>query len=157
MIKRVVLSPEKQLANMIAIVAEAFKNDMDKGGQPYILHCLHVMTVVGKKTNNDHEAMTIAVGHDLLEDHPDLYHVTDLQTMGFSDRVITGIVTMTHPKDEPYMVYVKRVGENLDTRLIKKVDIDHNSKVTRIKGIRDKDIERIRKYHEAYVYLESLD
>ena len=33
----------KKLALAISITAESFKDKLDKGGQPYILHCFWVM------------------------------------------------------------------------------------------------------------------
>ena len=42
----------QQLAKAIAITSDAFKGDLDKGGVPYIMHCLHVMNIVGKKTDH---------------------------------------------------------------------------------------------------------
>jgi len=148
------MSPERQLAKAIQIVAEEFQNDFDKGGQPYVLHCLHVMNVVGKKTEGDHEAMAIAVMHDLLEDKPS-YTVTTLQVLGFSDRVIRGVEMMTHPDDEPYMDYVKRVAISDDARTVKMADLKHNSDPNRLKEVSEKAFARIVKYHKAYAYLKA--
>lgn len=47
----------KKLALAIAITSEAFKNTLDKGGQPYILHCLRVMN----NTNGDEDTKCAAV------------------------------------------------------------------------------------------------
>lgn len=148
------LKPSEQLSKMIQIVSTAFERDLDKGGTPYILHCLHVMNIVGKKTDNDFECMTIAVGHDLLEDHPNFWG--DVLSEGFSNRVIDGITIMTHNVDEPYMEYIERVAKNPDTRLIKMVDIKHNSDPHRLPEVSDKSFNRIVKYHKAYSYLKSF-
>ncbi len=147
-------SPEKQLALAIQITADAFQNDFDKGGQPYILHCLHVMNVVGKKTEGDHEAMAIAVMHDLIEDKPH-WTLKGLINLGFSNRVVDGVEAMTHPKDEPYMDYIKRVAKNDDTRIVKMADLKHNSDPHRLKEVSDKAFARIEKYHRAYAYLKA--
>lgn len=34
-------------------------------------------------------------------------------------------------------------------------DLEHNSSILRLKGIRQKDLERIQKYHRAYFILEA--
>jgi len=149
------LSPAKQLSLMISIVSKAFEKDLDKGGSPYILHCFHVMSVAGKKSNNDYELMAIGMGHDLKEDHPEFWHLVS-ESGKFSDRVINGIETMTHDKDELYSDYIQRVSKNPDTLEIKMIDLDHNSKVTRMKGVKAKDLDRIVKYHESYHYLKSV-
>lgn len=53
------------LAKAIKIAAEAFEDKTDKGGNPYILHCLYVMNKVAYLGE---EAMIVGVLHDLLED-----------------------------------------------------------------------------------------
>jgi len=53
------------LSTAIRIASEVFEDKYDKGGQPYILHCLNVM---GQMDPNDHELMAIAVLHDVIED-----------------------------------------------------------------------------------------
>lgn len=53
------------LSKAIAITSAAFVGKNDKGGQPYILHCLYVMDKVKHLGN---EVMCAAVMHDLIED-----------------------------------------------------------------------------------------
>ena len=53
------------LDKAIAITATAFEGKFDKGGVPYINHCLHVMRGV---IHLGTEAQIAAVFHDLLED-----------------------------------------------------------------------------------------
>jgi len=55
------------LDKAIALTASHFEGKFDKAGQPYILHCLHVMNAVCPN-QDDHELMSIAVMHDLVED-----------------------------------------------------------------------------------------
>lgn len=143
----------KMLGKMIGIVTEAFKDKRDMGGKPYLLHCLHVMNHVDQ---NDPELMQIAVAHDLLEDCPQHTENT-LRTHGFSERVIAGILAMTHAKDEDYLgVYIPRVAKNPDARRVKVEDLKHNSCMTRRKsrGVTDKDVSRMIKYIHAFEYLE---
>jgi (p)ppGpp synthase/HD superfamily hydrolase len=147
--------PARQLSYMIEFVARAFVEDDDKGGTPYILHCIHVMNITGKKTDNDFEAMAIACGHDLKEDHPKVWEIL-LRTGILSDRVIEGVETMTHDKNEPYMDYIERCSKNPDTRLIKMIDIKHNSDPHRLKELSVKGLARINKYHRAYQYLKAV-
>ena len=141
------------LDKMIALVATHFEGKFDKGGQPYILHCLHVMNAVCPK-GDDHELMCIAVGHDLIED-TDL-DIDDLSALGFSQRVVSGIDVMTHRKGEDYLsVYIPRIAANPDARLCKREDLTHNSAIMRMKGLGEKDFRRLEKYHRAYAYLED--
>ena len=38
-------------------------------------------------------------------------------------------------------------------KAVKLRDLEHNSKITRLKGLRKKDFDRLEKYHRAYTYL----
>jgi hypothetical protein len=38
---------------------------------------------------------------------------------------------------------------------IKKKDLEDNCNLTRIKGLRKKDFDRVEKYHRAYIYLSN--
>lgn len=147
--------PARQLSYMIEFVARAFVEDDDKGGTPYILHCLHVMNITGKKTDNDFEAMAIACGHDLKEDHPIEWEIL-LRSGILSDRVIEGVETMTHDENESYMEYIERCSKNPDTLLIKMIDIKHNSDPHRLKELSEKGLARIEKYHRAYQFLKGV-
>lgn len=140
------------LSKAIAITAEAFIGKYDKGGSPYILHCIHVMRQVG----NDLELQQIAVMHDLVEDTD--YTIERLADLGFSDRVINGVNTLTHRKNESYDEYITRIIEGgADTIIVKKHDLRHNSDIMRMKGIRTKDHDRIEKYFKAYKRLEQYE
>lgn len=57
------------LGKAIAITAQAFKDKKDKGGHPYIMHCLRVMYAVA---HLGEEVMQAAVMHDLVEDNRQL-------------------------------------------------------------------------------------
>jgi len=138
------------LGNAIALAATAFQNKTDKGGKPYILHCLHVMNKM--KYEGDEELMIVAVLHDLIEDTG--YTFTDLEVMGYSDRVINLLVLLTHSKNISYETYIEQIKSNSEDAVkIKLQDLRHNSDITRIKGLREKDFARLAKYHKAYSYL----
>ncbi len=138
------------LSKAIAIVAEGFKDRYDKGGQPYILHCLRVMNSLHTR---DEELQSIAILHDCVEDN--ICTFEELQKYGFSNRVIRAVDILTHRKDEDYLkVYIKKVSLNNDARLVKLADLEDNSRITRLKGLNKSDFERIEKYHIAYTYLK---
>lgn len=138
------------LDKAIRIASEAFEGVYDKGGQPYILHCLYVMN---QMCENDYELRSIAVMHDLIEDTE--WTIGDLYNEGFSDRVVQGVMTMTHLIDESYEDYIKRISCNDDARRVKMADLKHNSDITRLKGVRKKDFARLEKYSKAYLYLSE--
>ena len=139
------------LGKAIAIASTAFKDKKDKGGKPYILHCLHVMN---KVSHLGEEAMIAAVLHDLVEDCSDEgYTLLFLLKEGFSANVVRILTLLTHQKDVPYMDYIKALSTDPIAKEIKKEDIKHNSDITRLKGLRKKDFDRLEKYINAFTYL----
>lgn len=142
------------LATAIRLAAEAFEGSIDKGGKPYILHCLRVMNAVDQ---NDEELMCIAVLHDLIEDKGDKYTFEELRSVyGFSERVVNTIAVLTHDKNvSNYEEYIKYIGINKDAVAVKLADLKDNSDITRLKGLRKKDFDRMERYHKAFIYLND--
>lgn len=133
----------------IAITSERFVGVTDKSGQPYILHCLTVML----NTNGDDCTKCAAVMHDLLEDTPT--KASELTGLGFSDKTIGLLNLLTHHPGTEYMDYIKAISVSPEATQIKLRDLEHNSNITRLKGLRKKDLDRIEKYHRAYIYLSN--
>ena len=140
------------LSKAISIVTQAFEGKKDKGGKPYILHCLRVMNDVDQ---TDEELMCIAVAHDLLEDCPQ-WNAHLLLSAGFSNRVVWTIETLTHNKEIPYDDYIKAIALNKDARIVKLADLKDNSNITRLKGLSKKDFDRMEKYHRSFTYLSKV-
>jgi (p)ppGpp synthase/HD superfamily hydrolase len=134
----------------IALAARKFEGRFDKGGQPYILHCLFVMFQMDP---DDHDLMIIAVLHDLIEDTD--FTIEMLRILGFSERVLTALTLLTHLDGVPYMDYIRAIAMNPDARKVKRADLRHNSSIMRMKGLRGKDFQRLEKYHTAYEYLKD--
>ena len=141
----------KKLALAISITAESFKDKLDKGGQPYILHCFWVMN----NTEGDECTKCAAMMHDLIEDCPDKWSLKKLTELGFSDKTIGLLHLLTHQKETDYMEYIKSISVNKDATRIKLSDLRHNSDIMRLKGLSKKDHDRIQKYHIAYTYLSN--
>lgn len=137
------------LAKAISITARAFENKKDKGGKPYILHCLRVMNDVDQ---SDEELMCIAVMHDLKEDCPEIWYRVMTQ---FSERIKRAIDILTHDPSTPYDDYIKGIALNENARTVKLADLKDNSNITRLKGLRKKDFDRMEKYHRAFIYLSK--
>lgn len=144
-----------KLGAAIALAAEQFIGKYDKSGEPYILHCLAVMENV--KKYDDVELQIAAVLHDIAEDTK--ITIYDLKALyGFSNRLCKMISDVTFKKgcsEEEYMIQILKVCESQDSIRLKMADIEHNSLVLRLKGITDKDMARMRKYHKAYYILKS--
>jgi (p)ppGpp synthase/HD superfamily hydrolase len=139
------------LGKAIALAAQSFENVKDKGGQPYILHCLRVMNNLH---TDDEELKIIAVLHDVPEDTS--IGLNTLQDLGFSFRVLSALDLLTHRKGVPYDDYIKAISFNADAIKVKLADLKDNSDITRLKGLTKKDFDRMEKYHRSYMYLSKI-
>lgn len=137
------------LSRAISIAAAAFDGKYDKGGSPYILHCLYVMNKV-KRLGDDYAIA--AVLHDLVEDTH--WTIQMLRDEGFNEEILAAISCLTHLDGVSYDDYIKCIANNTIATACKKADLEHNMKASRLKGIRKKDFDRLEKYIRAYAYLE---
>jgi len=146
---------KSMLGLAVAITAVAFKDKVDKGGVPYIMHCWYVM----EHAEGDDDEKCAYMMHDLIEDTNQDSDINwtfgKLLDVGFSTRTVEILQYMTHDPSDTYDEYIKKISEDQSAIKGKKADLKHNSCITRLKGLRDKDFERIKKYNKAYVYLTS--
>ena len=125
----------------------AHKDQYDKAGLPYITHPLHLAECM------DDEYTTIAaLLHDVVED-TDI--TLDDLAKEFPKEVIDALKLLTHQKSIPYMDYVAKIKTNDIAKAVKIADLKHNSDLTRLDNITDKDLERIKKYQEALELLKD--
>ena len=129
---------------------EAHKEQIDKTGMPYVFHPFHLAEQM-----SDEETTVCALLHDVIEDTD--YTLVDLENMGFSKTVLEALALLTHSEDVPYMDYVKLISENKIARAVKIADLKHNSDLTRLDTVSEKDIERSKKYAAAVEILLSID
>lgn len=140
----------EMLNKMLVLVTTKFDGKFDKGGVPYVLHCLKVMHYL---KSDDEELQCIALGHDLVEDTNVTY--AQLRELYFTERVIIGIRAMTKVPGETNDEYMERIIACPDAIRVKLADLRHNSDIRRLKGVTPKDIERIEKYHKMYLILKE--
>ncbi|MNY25992.1 hypothetical protein D3C86_1598100 [compost metagenome] len=112
---------------------------------------LHLLKVMHYAKTEDEDLQCIALGHDLFEDTAVV--PTTLRNMGFSERVIDGIDNLTKRLAEPEDEYITRIMRSRDSIVVKLADLRHNSDIRRLKGLREKDFERMQKYHRMYLTL----
>lgn len=146
----------EMLSEMLHIATNAHHGQFDKGGNPYILHPLALLNMAGAK---DEEFNCILVGHDVIEDGKiDGERVTYqyLRDRGMTERVIDGIRCMTKVPGETAEEYEQKVMSNKDSIMAKMYDLRHNSDITRLKGVTEKDFSRMAKYHVFYLKLKTL-
>lgn len=139
------------LKSALVFAAQKHDGQFDKEGNPYLLHVMKVMHYI---KSSDEEILCIALLHDVIEDTDATY--ADLATIGMSERVIEGVRALTKVKGETYEEYKEKVKSNHDAIIVKMADLRHNSDIRRLKGVTDKDVKRIQKYHEFYLELIAL-
>lgn len=126
----------------ILLCFEAHAGQLDKSGLPYVLHPLHLAEQMP-----DEVSAAVALLHDVVEDTP--CTLDKLRELGFPDEVLAAVDLLTHRKGVPYMDYVAAIRPNPVARRVKIADLQHNSDLTRIEKVTDKDLARVRKYQKA--------
>lgn len=139
------------LSKAIRIASVEFEGVFDKGGAPYILHCLWVMN---KVRHLGYDYMIVAVLHDLIEDTD--WNEEDLLNEGFPPHIVNAIISVTKDDKLTYMENIQRACINSIGCQVKLRDLEHNTKVTRLKGLEQKDFDRLAKYSKAYNYLKPF-
>lgn len=142
------------------VMESAHKGQCDKGGNAYFLHPFRVSQEVKnyftwKHTDFDKFiAECVALLHDVIEDSD--ITADDLTHEGFEHAIVNRVVRMTRKEGESYMDYIKRIGEDNICRIVKMCDLKDNMDITRLEKLTDDDLSRLKKYHKAYKYLETL-
>lgn len=130
------------------IAYQAHKNQLDKGGMPYIFHPLHL----AEQMDTEYSVIT-ALLHDVIEDGS--ISLEDLKAEGFPDPVLEALSLLTHNKNVPYLEYIQQLKSNELARKIKLADLAHNSDTTRLSCLDEYSRRRIKKYKRAIALLES--
>lgn len=155
------ISLRKTVYNKCYDFAEgAHLGQVDKAGVNYFNHPGNVADIFDKKFKNllTNEELFIgtcvALLHDVLEDTT--FTQKDMLEYGIPFDIVSRCEIITRGKDESYMNFIKRCGDDKIVRYVKMADLLHNMDLTRLEKVTDKDLQRIKKYHKAYKYLESL-
>jgi (p)ppGpp synthase/HD superfamily hydrolase len=132
----------------LKIIEKAFVGKTDKAGKPYIEHLKRVSESCPNIGVNN-EVKVIALLHDVLEDCPE-WSEKALRTF-FTDGVVDSVIALTHKQGQTYDEYITQVLEDGWATIVKKHDLEDNMNITRLKQITKEDLERLKKYHDAYV------
>ena len=137
-------------------VAKYFKDKVDKGNNPYMEH----LEYVSSHGRNETEKI-IGLLHDTLEDTE--LTKEELLEFGFSKEIVEVIEILTRRKNKSYNEYIESIilSENESAVYIKKIDMEHNMDLSRIKNIDEKDILRVENkykpnYEKICIALEKL-
>lgn len=149
------------LGGIFAVTALAHQFDVDKGGKAYFLHCLAVMNNARKFGVTSEVSLALAICHDVKEDHPEMVQhlLMHAKAFGVLEEFESGLDLLTRREGERYEDFIQRLidAHRIDLIRIKKGDLQHNSCITRLKGVRPSDLERVQTYHNSWVALEKAE
>ena len=137
-----------QIEKAYELAKKAHLGQVDKAGEAYIKHPEKVASFV--KTD---EEKAVAYLHDIIEDTE--LTLEDLGEYGFSKEVIEAVDIITKKRGEDYQSYLNSVKKNKLARAVKLADLRHNSDLTRLAKVTEKDIKRKEKYQKAIDFLNS--
>ncbi len=136
----------KIIEKSLSIAIRAYAGKLDKAGSEYIKHPLRIMA----KMKTDAE-MSVALLHDVIEDSE--ITADELLSEGIPEDVVDAIICLTKIDNESYQDFIVRVKSNELAVKIKIADIEDNINVLRLKLLRDTDLDRVKKYHSAWLFL----
>ena len=121
---------------------ERHREQLDKCGIPYPFHPFHVA-----ESMTDEKTTCAALLHDILEDTDTTKD--ELLRLGFPEDIVEAVCMLTHADGVPYMDYVRQIKTNPIARAVKISDLSHNSDLSRLDTVSEKDLKRVEKYREA--------
>ena len=130
----------------LSIARQAHEGQLDKAGGDYIEHPIYVASQVDTE-----EEKAVALLHDVIEDSS--VTAEELLNAGLPETVVTAIQILSKKKGQDYQTYLENVKSNPLARVIKLADLKHNSDLSRLSSVTDKDLERLEKYKKAIDYL----
>lgn len=132
----------------MTIAYNAHHGQLDCAGVPYISHPYHLAEQMQTE-----EQTAAALLHDVVEDTG--VTIEQLRTQGISEPVLEAVRLLTHADDVEYMDYVAALKHNPIAKAVKLADLAHNSDVTRLDSVSEKDLQYVEKYRKAKELLES--
>lgn len=138
-------TPQTRKAMQIAF--NAHKDQLDKSDVPYIFHPMYL----AEQMDTEEECI-VALLHDVVEDSDMTFEQLEKE---FSANVISVLKLLTHDKAVDYMDYVKEIKKNPIATKVKIADLTHNSDLSRLNVITEKDLKRKEKYQKALDLLKN--
>ena len=145
------MTKEELLNKAIRIATKAHKGQTDKFGTPYITHVIRVMNY-GKT----YDEKIAGVLHDVLEDCPEIT-VEILREEGFPEEIIFAIECLSKTsEDVDYMEFIQKTERSPIAVAVKMNDLRDNMDLLRFtKLMTERDLKRMNKYLQAYLYLKE--
>lgn len=142
---KTVNKPGKRIYEALKLAIIAHDGQYDKGGNPYILHPLHL----AMQADNEDEAI-VSLLHDAVEDTK--FTLDDIVNYGFLD-VIDAIDNITKRPGEEYKEYLKRVESDETSLKVKIRDMKHNLNKSRLPKDKQHIFDSLNKKYAKYLPL----
>ncbi len=133
----------------IRLATKVHRGQVDRFGQPFILHVLRVVTQA-----RDHEERMLAALHDVLE-RSDL-KVSELRERGFPEHVLVALTHISRNPQEDYDQYIDRVARDPLATRVKVLDLADKMDLREVGPLSGADLKRYNKQLAAYERLKLL-
>lgn len=140
----------EQTRRAIKLAYAAHHGQVDQSGLPYIHHVFHVAEQM-----TDEVTTVAALLHDIIEDTA--LTLDDLREQGFLPEAVEAVRRLTHNADVPYLDYVRALRDNPIAVSVKLADLTHNSDLSRLAHITERDKQRAQKYRQAIDILKTTE
>lgn len=144
--------PAKAGMNLaLVILGSALYGAKQWSGADYAEHPL----LVGLRQTRSTTKQIIGILHDVVEDSD--WTLDDLRALGFSERIVRGVESVTKNDNEQYLEFIERCSRNSDGIDVKINDLEHNSTHTRNSSLLTaKQIGKQNIYILSYNYLVAV-
>lgn len=130
------------------IAKKAHDGQLDKGGRAYIDHPIAVESVM-----DTDEEKAVALLHDVIEDTD--FTTKHLIQAGLPQGIVGAVDVLTKQKGVSYDAYLAAIRKNPLACKVKRADLLHNSDLSRLPNITEKDLQRNEKYRRALQILAA--
>jgi len=113
------------------ICTEAHKEQVDKAGNPYILHPLRVAAA-----GSDLDQAVLGLLHGVVEDNP-RFTLDYIRENGFPEKIVIALDAITKRKKETLESYYYRAAQDNIAVMVKFHDLDDNSNPKRLELLDD--------------------
>lgn len=141
------MSESKALIVAEYIAEKAHSGQVDKADVDYIQHPVTVASLVDGENEK-----VCALLHDVMEDTE--FPEIALRIL-FGDEIFDTLLLLTHRDGESYEEYIEKISKSKLATKVKIADLTHNSDLTRLKNVTEKEIQRYNKYQKSIEILKS--
>lgn len=142
-------TPRISLAPALRIAVEIHGEQVDKAGEPYLLHLFRVALAM----DSDQERV-VALLHDALEDCENSCETMADIHEDYGQDVLDAVQSLTRWERESYMDYIRRLAANPLAVKVKFADIQDNRNPSRLRKLPRAECDRLYdKYEQAWLTL----